>query len=142
MKRIAITLLLMVAGPAVFALADESCARCGCSDRCRKVCHAVPDTKKVKKTVWAHECRDVCLPGRTETKRCEPTCGRVRTVKALMKKEIVCEEPSWRWVITTLCDDCCRRISEPLKAVTGESASADVETAYNSPQRTSFATAR
>lgn len=117
MKRIANLLVAAMCVSASAVLAGDCCQKCGCEDSCRKVCRAVPDVKKVKKTVWTHECHDICLPGRTHTRDCEPTCGRVRTVKVLMKKEVTCDEPSWKWVVETVCDKCCPVASDKHAAV-------------------------
>src|SRR5262245_18836942 len=85
----------------------DRCSTCGCQENIRKVCKAVPETKKIKETKWECKCEEICIPGRTLTHDCQPTCGRVRWVKKLVKKETTKEVPTVKWVIETVCDNCC-----------------------------------
>ena len=101
------------------------CNGCGC----RKVCKVVCEMKKVKKTVWVVECEDFCAPlprlgchhgcspcaaNCGACKACKdccdpcaslqrpivpPKCGKVRTKKTLVKKEIECEVPVYKCVV-------------------------------------------
>ena len=107
MRALGRSLLVAVMGlSAQIAIAGDCCSKCGCQAQLQKVCRAVCEMKKVKKTVWGCECKEVCIPGRTQTKDCQPRCGQVRTIRTLKKKEIECEEPSWKWVVEYVCTGC------------------------------------
>ena len=98
------------------------CAFCGHLT----VCQVVVETKKVKKQVWAVECEEFCAPlphlcvhaGRIHTgpakDGCDPCasvagpavpprCGKLRTRKKLVRKEIECEVPVYRCVVVCGC---------------------------------------
>lgn len=103
---------------------------CCCPECGTKTCIAKPVTKKVKKTVFNVEKKDICIPkfrfpwqmkkntagsagcdascdssngacGSSEC-GCAPKCGRVITVKVLKKKSIECEKCGYEWEITTV----------------------------------------
>jgi hypothetical protein len=67
----------------------------------------VPETKKVKSTVWSCTCDEICIPGRTLTHDCQPRCGQARNVRKLVKKEVTKEVPGFKWVSIYVCGDCC-----------------------------------
>lgn len=103
---------------------------CCCPECGTKTCIAKPVTKKVKKTVFNVEKKDICIPkfrfpwqmkknnaatagcdsscdssngacGKSDC-GCAPKCGRVITVKVLKKKSIECEKCGYEWEITTV----------------------------------------
>jgi hypothetical protein len=103
------------------------CPHCGCA--CQKYCKTVCEMKEVKKTVWVVKCEDICIPnpscGRggcgscdsdkacneTGTNGCDkkivpPKCGKIRTIKKLIKTEVVCKEPSYKCVVEYGCPNC------------------------------------
>lgn len=105
------------------ALAGDCCARCGCSCNLKKVCRAIPDVKEVTHTCWDVKCEDFCVPG--PSKKCgvvhecdecgswcrtiwQPTCACVRTRRVPVKKEVKRKIPTVKWVVETVCADCCR----------------------------------
>ncbi|MCE9547141.1 MAG: hypothetical protein K8T25_16835 [Planctomycetia bacterium] len=101
------------------AVADD-CCECGC-----KVCKLVKTEKKVTVTCYGAKCKDICIPGKgckgelvTECVDCgkdtctnepgraritystdEPACGKVRTVKELVKYEVTKKVPSFKWEV-------------------------------------------
>lgn len=112
----------------VETFANDGC--CSCPECGAKVCIAKPVTKKVKKTVFAVEKKDICIPkirfpwqikknqcgagsccqsgcdsqgacGSADC-GCAPKCGRVKTVKVLKKKSIECEKCGYEWEIKTV----------------------------------------
>lgn len=99
--------LAMVLATAGWGVADHcgprGCPECGC-----KTCVPTPETKKVKKHCWEVDCKDVCIPKfKWPWEPCcsEPRCGRVRSVKVLIKKEYECEECGYKWTVQCV-DDC------------------------------------
>jgi hypothetical protein len=116
--RIAAAAALIVGLSATAALAgDCGCERCGCASDCKMVTRIVCTTKKEKKTIWACQCADVCFPRPSECGlQCgcpcdcnadKPmTCGKVYSVKKLMKKEIEVEVPVAKCVVEYLCAGC------------------------------------
>ncbi len=109
MKKLAFSLLGIALGfatPLAFAY-DLCCSRCGCHEEVRRVCKAVPETKKIKKTVWSCKSEEICIAGRTETHDCVPGCGTARTVNKLVKKEVTKEVPGYKWVAEYVCVRCC-----------------------------------
>jgi hypothetical protein len=108
MKKFAVGTLAMLIGlVSQAAFAHSKCSKCGCGENIRKVCKAVPETKKIKETKWECKCEEICIPGRTLTHDCQPTCGRPRMVTKLVKKEVTKEVPSFKWVTTYVCGNCC-----------------------------------
>ena len=95
-------LALMIAAQA--ALAGDCC----CPDCGYKVCQAIPEVKKVKKSYFEVECKDICIPKfRLPWQMCcEPKCGKVKTVKVLKKKSIECEKCGYKWEITYVGSGC------------------------------------
>lgn len=100
----------------------DCCHRCGCEAHLKKVCRPVCEIKEVKETEYDCECEDFCIPGRSQVctehgvdcngcPTCEkvtiPACGKVRTRKKLIKKEVVKKVPSYKWVVEYVCDECC-----------------------------------
>jgi len=109
----------------------DCCSRCGV----RMVCKVVCEMKTVKKSCWVVECEDFCVPMPRCTLGCKtgcgkkscggcgdsccgdscdstgrpmvpPKCGKVRTRKKLVKKEIACKVPVYKCVV--VCPgDCC-----------------------------------
>jgi len=87
-----------------YMLVEETCYR----DEVRRHCRLVPDVKKVRKTVY--ECQEeyFCLPpcrlpawcGLAEPAGC-PTCAEPYRRRLLVKKEVVEEQPSCKWVVET-----------------------------------------
>ena len=98
------------------------CALCGH----RQACQVVVATKKVTRTVWTVECEEFCAPlphlsfhgSRLHTMPvkhgCDPCasvagpvvpprCGKFRTRKKLVRKEIECEVPVYRCVVVCGC---------------------------------------
>ena len=113
MKKFAVaTLTMLVALISQAAIAHDKCSQCGCKENVRKVCKAVPETKKIKETKWECKCEEICIPGRTLTSDCQPTCGMARTVTKLVKKEVTKEVPGYKWVTTYVCGNCCDASAE------------------------------
>lgn len=69
-----------------------------CRPACQKCCKIVCEMKKVKKTVWAVECEEFCVP-RPSLRGCCVTCGKVRCRRKLLKKEITVEVPVYKCVV-------------------------------------------
>jgi len=82
--------------------ACNSCPKCS-----HKVCQGSPETKKEKKTCYGFDCKDVCIPGIRWPWQscCEPSCGKVRTVKVLKKFEYECEHCGTKWSVVG-CEPC------------------------------------
>lgn len=84
---------------------DRGCNSC---PKCQhKVCEPSPEVKKEKKTCYDFECKDICIPGIRWPWQpcCEPSCGKVRTVKVLKKFEYECEHCGTKWSIVN-CGPC------------------------------------
>ena len=70
--------------------ADVRCNTCRglgrdrCSGTCDKVCRPVQRTIAVPCIVWEVVCKDICLRGKSCD--CQGTCGKVRTVKRLIRR--------------------------------------------------------
>ena len=70
--------------------AEESCNTCRdlgsdrCCGTCDKVCRPVQRTIAVPCIVWEVVCKDICLRGKSCG--CQGTCGKVRTVKRLIRR--------------------------------------------------------
>lgn len=115
--------------------AAEACARCCQRSACCKVCVLESETKKVEITCWGCKSEDFCMPGRsipnadhcqmidcgasqsastkTESKPKRflwtdwtPRCATVMTKKKLMKRTVIKEIPTFKWVAKELCDVC------------------------------------
>jgi hypothetical protein len=98
------------------------CDRCGCRQKCNKVCRLERGTKKEIKTEYSCEHEDFCVPGPSRKcgMRCEcdshghtrrhivwePTCAKVRTRTKLVKKEVTKEVPDYKWVVEEICCGC------------------------------------
>ncbi len=117
---------------------DGCCSQCGCRHQVQKVCRMVPDVKVTVRWEYDVECEDFCIPGPSKYcgtrqvtdchgTRCEkimmPTCAKVQTRKVLVKKPIVTETPTWKWVVEYLCCDC-RAASAKAPAANSPAASA------------------
>jgi hypothetical protein len=117
MLRNTLAILILLAGLATLtcnsAWADDCCIHCGCHAHLQKVCRLVPDEKKVTKTHYDVKCEDICLPGRSHKCGCEwiPSCGKVKTVKKLVKVDVTKKVPSFKCVVETICCDCCQRLA-------------------------------
>lgn len=104
---------------------------------CGKTCKVVCEMKKVTKTVWVVECEEFCpsLPGCPcgcntcatgyNESKCQggecaslrkpmvpPQCCGVKTKKKLVKKEIECEVPVYKCVVTGHGAGCARDCGE------------------------------
>ncbi len=126
MKPILFCAVLLVACPTAWAQSC-CCDHCGCDSSCRKVCRVVCETKKVPKVTYCCECEDFCVPGPScRTKVCDecghhkiiytPTCGKVLTRKKLVRHEETEEKVVYKWVVETLCCDCCQRCAAADRA--------------------------
>jgi hypothetical protein len=107
MKRLAAFLVTVTTCLVAQATHHDSCSQCGCGENLRRVCKAVPETKKVKQVKWECTSEEICIPGRTKTHDCQPRCGRARTICKPVKKEVTKEVCGYKWVITYVCDACC-----------------------------------
>lgn len=79
------------------------CPDCGC-----KVC--VPSTEIVaeKKSCWAVECKDICIPAPKWPWQdcCAPAkCAKVKTVKVLKRVDYECEKCGCKWDVMSVADD-------------------------------------
>lgn len=109
-----------------------SCARCGCSEGCQKICRLVCENKKVTTTCWGCQSEDFCIPCPSEPngQHCElvcdetdpkapcakpkkfvwtewmPSSAKVHTKKKLMKRTVTKSIPSYKWVTEDLCPQC------------------------------------
>jgi hypothetical protein len=107
---------------AIPAAAGEHCARCGACRNLKKVCRAVPEVEEIEQICWSVKCEDFCVPG--PSKRCgivhecdqcgpwcrtiwQPTCACVRTRKVPVKTVVKRKIPKVKWVVETVCADCC-----------------------------------
>lgn len=112
-----ITHSLVAAAAAIFALQNALAGgfhqlqtgvlvRC---PSCNHTCKPEYITKKVKKTTYEVECKQICIPAVTFPwqKCCEPRCGKVITVKKLKKVSYQCERCGCKWKIEPCgCDSC------------------------------------
>ena len=120
-----IAILAMLAGKAVAQ--KDGC--CDCPECGHKVCVVKAENKKVKKTVFAVEKKDICIPrfrfpwqpkpnvcGPQCDSNCDSSagcgcasgrCGRVRTVKVLKKKSIECDKCGYKWEVMTVASQPC-----------------------------------
>ena len=99
MKRLVISLavfvgVLLVLAPDATAAKPGDAAKCWSS--CAKCCTVVCETKLVKKTVWVVQCEEFCVAN--PTLGCGVRCGKPRSRKQLIKKEIAVEVPVYRCV--------------------------------------------
>lgn len=117
MPRVHFAALLLVAvlagKTANSADSQGCCAHCGCHCHVQKVCRLVCETKKVPTTQYDVKCDDICLPGHSHKCGCEriPSCGKIKTVKKLVKIEVLKEVPAYKCVVVTICDECCRKLA-------------------------------
>jgi hypothetical protein len=119
-KRLAwvIPALAVLVASDVFA---GECPQCGCC-RTRKRCRVECFTEEVKHVEYDCRSEDFCLPGPS---RCcgvrhvcddcgkrrreivwQPGSARLRTRTVLVKREVVEETPTWRWVVERICCEC------------------------------------
>ena len=117
--------LLLVVGLSRISQSEGNCGccpHCGCHD-VTQVCRLVPDVKKVTKTVYSVVCEDACMLGKSKkcgaecvTDECtgctkqqtiwQPACGRIVTKKKLRKETVTTEQPTFKCVVETVCDQC------------------------------------
>jgi hypothetical protein len=102
--------------------ADRTCDQCACPGHCRKVCRVICEMVETTRVTYDCKCEDICIPG--PSKRCGtecvpdgrgghirkhkfiPSCGTVKSVKKLVKKEEVVKTPKYKWVVEYLCPSC------------------------------------
>jgi hypothetical protein len=108
--RVALLVAFICAtGPVIDA---GECQHCGCEAACKKVCHPVCKTKKVKVTCWDCKCEPFCLPGPGKACQSCGCCddraasGHVHARKKLMRKEVEKEILVTEWVVEDLCAEC------------------------------------
>lgn len=118
---------ILLAG-ALALMAEKTIAQndgcCDCPECGRKVCTGKVEMKKVKKTLFSVEKKDICIPkirfpwqirrdncgtqcdsscdANGNCGICQPLCGRVKTVKVLKKRSIECDKCGYKWEITTV----------------------------------------
>ena len=109
-----IAALVMFAATALPVQAGD----CTCDAASGKVCKLVKTTKKVKTTVYKCVTKQVCLPCRSckGESGCdcsgkakinwEPTGAVPRTVKKLVKCEVIKEVPVYKWELVDAKEDC------------------------------------
>jgi len=90
-----LVVLCVLAAPSAVA-ADDGCAP-SCKPACAKCCKVVCEWKDVKKTIWAVECEEFCVP--KPGRGCCVSCGKLRTRKKLMRKEITVKVPVYKCVV-------------------------------------------
>lgn len=123
----AIFVLLATGAASRAELLGRHCPSCGCHEICAR-CRLEIGTKKETKIEYCCECDEICLPGPSH--RCvqdsgcahhpcitwQPTCGKIRTVKKLVKKEVTKEVPAYKCVVEHICPKCgacCDRAERP-----------------------------
>lgn len=125
-------LLAAVVGNAARTTGSEACCQhCGCNCNLRKVCKLVCDTKKVTEVSYDVKCEDICLHGKSHKCGCEwiPSCGRVKTIKKLVKVETTKTVPIYKCVVEYYCCDCCQELGVSNESpVSAESPAAQVGT--------------
>ncbi|HEX4130825.1 MAG TPA: hypothetical protein VHZ24_12350 [Pirellulales bacterium] len=153
MKSIRLALLVATALSPVWVAAEElqhhsCCPQCGCH-KLKKVCHLVPEVKKVARTEYSTKCEDFCIPGRSEPcgTRCvndgcggcheekiwQPTCGCVRTRTLLVKKVTVEEKPGFKCVVEAYCCHCGCNCAAAGKGADGQASAEPAATENNAP---------
>ncbi len=112
------------------------CSLCGCCSGTRKVCRVVEDVKKTPKTSYSCECKDFCIPGKSEfcgykcecgpccTGKCKkvwkPTCGEARTKRVLIKTVKQKEEKTHKYEVIEVCAACaCNGLCLPCGSANG-----------------------
>lgn len=108
-----LVLLAALVGNAARTTGSEACCQhCGCNCNVRKVCKLVCENKKVTDHHYDVKCEDICLPGKSHKCGCDwiPSCGRVKTVKKLVKIETSKMVPSYKCVVEYYCCDCCQKL--------------------------------
>ncbi|HEX5442947.1 MAG TPA: hypothetical protein VFW87_03920 [Pirellulales bacterium] len=122
MKAILCCACLLLAGGA--ARAGDCCQHCGRHTDCCKVCRVVCEMTKVSKPEFECECEDFCVPGPSQCEtvcddcgnKCRvytPGCAKVRTRVKLVRKEVVQEKPSYKWVVEDVCCKCAAKLKVP-----------------------------
>jgi hypothetical protein len=96
---------------------SNCCGTCG-SSNCNKVCRVVCEMKDVKEVRYKVVCEDFCVPGRSEKCGCKwlPGCGDVHTKRKLVKYEVSCKKPHWKYVVENLCPSCTPEDAVPAGA--------------------------
>ena len=84
---------------------QDDCADCGPTGV--KICCPTAETKKVEKTVYSVEEKEICVPRfRWPWQKCqEPKCGYVRTINVLTKDKEKSEKCGYKWEIEAA-DEC------------------------------------
>ena len=84
------------------AIAGKAGIAAKCRPSCAKCCEPVCETKTVIKTVWVVQCEEFCVANPTlgcgKSSCCKPRCGKTRSRKQLIKKEIAVEVPVYKCV--------------------------------------------
>ncbi len=87
--------------------AEESCNTCRdlgsdrCCGTCDKVCRPVQRIKTIQCIEWEVVCKDICLRGKSCG--CQGTCGKVRTVKRLIRRTVLKQVPVTECVVGPGC---------------------------------------
>lgn len=97
-------------------LAVSSAANAGghCCPRCSEPCYPEVSVEDVTKHCWKVECKKVCIPRLTfPWQTCKQSCccntcpqpakcGRVRTVRVLVKHEYECKKCKYKWEVNDI----------------------------------------
>lgn len=113
-------------------VAQDCCQDCGCQQSVQRVCRLKCETKKVPKTAYSYVCEDFCVADPSEKcgytcvvdeNGCErqvehrvPTSARVYTRRKFVKTVTEKEEPSYKWVVECVCDQCLAKAAEADRA--------------------------
>ena len=132
--------LVVASVPSIAADYEPNCCgHCGSRNNCNKVCHVICEMKDVKEVRYKVVCEDFCVPDRSGKCGCcwIPGCGDVHTKRKLVKYDVTCKKPSWKWVVEDLCASCTATVDQqipnepppPLPAApkTAEAVSYEVE---------------
>ena len=102
---------------------EDFCAplpNCGCEHGCCNGCNGCAACGA--EPTCCERCGKKCDPCAAEKNKCcvPPKCGKVRTKKVLVKKEVVCQVPSYKCVVVYTCPNCCdgQMPSVPAKSAT------------------------
>jgi len=122
MARVAAVFVSLAALVSASASAGDHCDRCGGCCNLRKVCRPEPSFREVVKVCWDVKCEDFCVPkcghkcgvargcdecGAWCADIWKSNCAQVRTRRVPVKTEVVRKIPTTKWVVETLCADCC-----------------------------------
>ena len=132
MKR---SILFAVVGAAALActaaFAHDCCSHCGCQQNVTKVCRLVCEMKEVKEVCYDCKCEDFCIPGPSckcgQKRECScaarhgqrtvdvwqpSTCATIHTRHHLLKREVVKQVPTYKWVVETVCGGCAGKCAQ------------------------------